>query len=103
MYLDEEITPAVLAKETAVSTIKSNFPVRFMKAELLDEEGKSVNNIVVHDLHNTRSISLRSHISKLFLGLENGDYTFIDGMLGEVKAVIPDFLPLTTEVTGLTY
>lgn len=77
LYLDKEITPAVLAKETAVSTIKSNFPIRFMKAELFDKEGNSVKNIVVHDLHDTRSINLRNNISKLFDGLENGDYTFV--------------------------
>lgn len=77
LYLDEEITPAILAKGTAISTIKSNFPIRFMKAELLDKTGNCVNSVVVHDLHDTRSINLRNQMTKLFNGLENGDYTFV--------------------------
>lgn len=78
LYLDNEITPEVLAKGTVANcTIKSNFPIRFMKAELLDKDGKSVTNVVVHDLHDTRSITLRNHFSKLFSGLENGDYTLV--------------------------
>lgn len=77
LYLDKEIIPEVLAKETAVSTVKSNFPIRFVKIELLDNEGNSVKDVVVHDLHNTRSVSLRSHMPKLFNGLENGDYTLV--------------------------
>lgn len=77
LYLDKEITPSVLAKETAVSTVKSNFPIRFVKIELLDREGKHVKDVVVHDLHNTRTVSLRSHMPKLFKGLENGDYTLV--------------------------
>lgn len=77
LYLDKEITPEVLAKETAVSTIKSNFPIRFIKAELLDKEGNFVKDLVVHDMTNTKSITLRNHISKLFDGLENGEYTFV--------------------------
>ena len=78
LYLDNEITPEVLAKGTvANSSIKSNFPIRFMKAELLDKDGNSVKSTVVHDLHDTRSIPLRNHCSNLFSGLENGEYTFV--------------------------
>lgn len=78
LYLDKEITSSVLSKGTASAcTVKSNFPLRFVKAELLDKSGKSVSKVVIQDMPDTRSISLRNHIFKLFDGVESGDYTFV--------------------------
>ena len=77
LYLDDEITPSVLAKGAIVGTVKSNFPIRFVKAELLDSEGNLVKEVVVHDMHKTWSLPLRNHLSKLFTGIQNGNYTFV--------------------------
>lgn len=77
LYLDDEITPSVLAKGAVVGTVKSNFPIRFVKAELLDSEGNLVKEVVVHDMHKTWSLPLRNHLSKLFTGIQNGNYTLV--------------------------
>ena len=78
LYLDNEITPSVLAKGTvSACTVKSNFPLRFVKAEIFDKSGKLVSSMVVQDLPDTRSVPLRNHVVKLFDGVEKGDYTFV--------------------------
>ena len=77
LYLDKEITPEILAKGTSSSSVKSNFPIRFVKAELLDKNGNSVKHVVIHDMATVRSLPLRNHITPLFNNLETGEYTFV--------------------------
>ena len=48
LLLDSEITPGVLAKKTFTSNVKSNFPIRFVKVDILDENG----NVMVQRLKN---------------------------------------------------
>lgn len=77
LILDEEITPAVLAKKTFSGSVKSNFPLRFVKAELLDKDGNVVSVKMKNNMADSRVISLRNHFASLFDGIENGEYTLV--------------------------
>ena len=75
--LDNEITPSVLAKGVYASVVKSNFPLRYVKVEILDKSG---NEVAVKDtgkLQEKFSINLRKDFADIFNDLANGEYTLV--------------------------
>ena len=78
ILLDNEITPEVLAKGAFSSTVKSNFPLRFVNVDILDKNGNVVATSIKGDLHTTYSVTLRNSFATIFDGLEKGgEYTFV--------------------------
>ena len=76
--LDKDLDPAVLAKKTFSSTVKSNFPLRYVQIDVLDGEGKLVKNEFKMDMEDTRAVPLRNSFSTLFDGLTSGNkYTLV--------------------------
>lgn len=78
LLLDSEITPSVLGKGAYSSSVKSNFPLRFVEAKILDKNGNVVAEAIKGDMHTTYSIPLRNYFTSLFDDLEKGtEYTFV--------------------------
>ncbi len=77
--LDTEITPALLSKGMLTGMIKSNFPIFFARAEVLDENGKEVVSVEkIYRFSSTKKIGVRNNLSAIFDKLENGKkYTFV--------------------------
>lgn len=75
--LDNEITPAQVAKGALGSNIKSNFPIRYVHLDILDKSGVLVKRTKVYDMAKAYSVGLRKHSYAVVDGLENGDYTFV--------------------------
>lgn len=77
LLLDTEIPSTVLSKKTFSGNVKSNYPIRFVRAELLDKDGNSVAVKLKNNMADSRNIPLRNHFSGLFDNLENGEYTMV--------------------------
>ena len=77
IILDKEIDTAILAKGAFSSSVKSNFPIRYVRLDILDKDGKIVKTEIKGDMSDTRAVPLRNHFSKLFDGVEAGDYTLV--------------------------
>lgn len=77
LLLDSEITAGVLAKKAFSSIVKSNFPIRFVKVDILDENGNLVSQKMKNNMADSRVLALRNSFSSVFDGLENGDYTLV--------------------------
>ncbi|MBQ6701994.1 MAG: hypothetical protein IJN17_03465 [Clostridia bacterium] len=78
IVLDNEITPSVLAKGAFSSTVKSNFPLRFVTVEIFDKDGNSVVYDEQGGLQDIFSYSLRKYFTDTFKGLAHGEqYTFV--------------------------
>ena len=77
LYLDSEIKPEILAKKTFSSTVKSNFPIRFVKIDILDKSGNVVASKMKNNMDDSRSVTLRNSFTSLFNGVPAGDYTLV--------------------------
>lgn len=78
ILLDKEVTSEVLAKGAFSSSVKSNFPIRFVNVDILDKDGKVVSTGIKGDLHSTYNVALRNSFLTVFDGLEKGvEYTFV--------------------------
>jgi len=77
LLLDTEITASVVAKKTFTSTVKSNFPIRFVKMDILDKDGNVVATKLKNNMPDSRTVSLRNSFSSIFDGLGSGDYTLV--------------------------
>lgn len=75
--LDREITPQLLAKGAFSSTVKSNFPFRYVRIDVLDKLGNVVRSSEKGNLTDTYTVPLRNHFLTFFNGMEKGDYTFV--------------------------
>lgn len=75
--LDSEITSGVLEKKLFTSTVKSNFPIRFVRAEVFDKSGKVIVTQEKGDSLKTYKLPLRNHFVSIFDKLESGEYTFV--------------------------
>lgn len=78
IVLDNEITPSVLAKGTFSSNVKSNFPLRFVRIEILDKSGKTVVFDEQGDLQDVYKMALRNKFGSIFDELTKGEeYTLV--------------------------
>lgn len=77
IVLDNEITASVLAKGMFSSSVKSNFPLRYVKIEIFDKSGKTVLVKDSGNLQDKYSITLRKDFADVFNGLANGEYTLV--------------------------
>lgn len=77
LLLDTEITASVVAKKTFTSIVKSNFPIRFVKMDILDKDGNVVATKLKNNMPDSRMVSLRNSFSSIFDGLGSGDYTLV--------------------------
>lgn len=78
LLLDKEITSEMLAKKTVSSAvIKSNFPIRFVKIEILDKDNNVVSSKLKNNMDDTRNIPLRNQIAGLFNNVPDGEYTLV--------------------------
>ena len=77
--LDTEITSQLLAKGALTGMIKSNFPILYARAEILDANGKVVESIEkINRFSSTKKMSVRTNFGKTFEKLETGkNYTFV--------------------------
>lgn len=77
LLLDDEISASILAKKTFSSTVKSNFPLRFVKVDILDKDNNVVSTKLKNNMADTRSIPLRNHFSGVFDKVPSGEYTMV--------------------------
>ncbi|MBQ4116906.1 MAG: hypothetical protein IJD37_05975 [Clostridia bacterium] len=77
IVLDNEITASVLAKGMFSSSVKSNFPLRYVKIEIFDKSGKTVLVKDSGNLQDKYSITLRKDFADVFNDLANGEYTLV--------------------------
>lgn len=77
--LDSEIDPAVLAKKMFNSSVvSSNFPLRYVQVDILDDAGKKVTSKLKIDMTDSRKVILRNAFSGIFEELESGNkYTLV--------------------------
>ncbi len=76
--IDAEITSSILSKGAITGMVKSNFPLLFVRCEILDKEGNVVVSEEKGNLYKTQKMNLRNEFSGLFSTLEKGkDYTFV--------------------------
>ncbi len=81
--LDKEITAEILEKGTFSSTVKSNYPLGYVRIEIFDKAGKRVLETEKSYLQSTYALTLRSNFNSIFHELTAGEYTLI------LKAGIP--------------
>lgn len=77
IVLDNEITASVLSKGAFSSSVKSNFPLRYVIVEILDKSGNVVAVKDPGNLQDVYSMSLRNKFADVFNDLANGEYTFV--------------------------
>lgn len=75
--LDDEISAELLKKGSFSSTVKSNFPIRYVQLDVLNKDGVVVASQIKGNMEDSRAVPLRNHFSKLFEGVESGDYTLV--------------------------
>ncbi|MBR5322713.1 MAG: hypothetical protein IKU48_04135 [Clostridia bacterium] len=77
--LDKEITAALLSKGALTGTVKSNFPIQFLRAEIFDKDGNRV--AMTEKINRFSSIykmGVRNSMVSVFDKLEKGnEYTFV--------------------------
>lgn len=77
LLLDDEISASILAKKSFSSTVKSNFPIRFVKVDILDKDNNVVSSKLKNNMEDSRTIPLRNHFSGLFDKVPSGEYTMV--------------------------
>ena len=76
--LDKDLDPALLAKKSFNSTVKSNFPLRYVQIDILDEAGNLVKTNYKMNMEDSRTVVFRNSFSNLFDGLTSGNkYTLV--------------------------
>lgn len=77
LLLDDEISASILAKKAFSSSVKSNFPIRFVKVDILDKDNNVVSSKLKNNMPDARSVPLRNHFSGVFEGVNSGEYTMV--------------------------
>ncbi|MBQ4116762.1 MAG: hypothetical protein IJD37_05235, partial [Clostridia bacterium] len=96
--LDTENSPTALAKGMLVGNVRSNYPVRYVILEVLNENGEVTKEYTVRGQMNDYAYGLRKYSYNLFgKGLEKGNYTFV--MTAGIAAGEVEFerIPFTVE------
>ena len=76
--LDKELDPEVLAKKSFDNTVVSNFPIRYIDIEIINESGTVVSKLPKINMPNTREIELKKYMTTVFKDLESGKkYTLV--------------------------
>lgn len=76
--IDTEITSDVLSKGVISGMVKSNFPIHYVRVQILDKEGNEVFFKENGELYNKTKYSLRNYFGTVFDELEKGkEYTLI--------------------------
>lgn len=75
--LDTEITSSVLEKGIVQGMVKSNFPLVYVRVQILDKSGNVVLSQEKGELHKVYKFTLRKEFPDVFSNLENGEYTFV--------------------------
>lgn len=77
IYLDKEIPEAQIQKGSIASTVKSNFPIRFVHLDIYKKSGEFVKREMAYDMAKNYSVNLRKYSMPLTDGLESGEYTLV--------------------------
>lgn len=77
LALDSEITSAILGKKVMSGSVKSNFPIRFVKVDILNSDGEIVISKLKNNMENTRTLPLRNHFTSVLTDIEAGNYTMV--------------------------
>jgi len=77
LYLDKKISASGLGKGNINGTIVSNFPIRFVRFEILDKNGEIVKLHYVQDMASKYRIQLSEHATDVLGDLASGDYTLV--------------------------
>ena len=77
ILLDEEITSDQVQNGWLSSTVKSNFPIRYVYLDIYTKSGELVKRTKIYDMASKFEISLRKHSMVVTEGLESGEYTFV--------------------------
>ena len=77
LALNEEITPAILAKKTVVGSVSSNYPLKHVYISLYNSNGMVVEQEICSGFDDTFSVGLRSKVTNFFNDLKPGNYTFV--------------------------
>lgn len=75
--IDNEVTADVLSKGVFTGTVKSNYPLRFVRVDIVDKDGNKVVTREKGDILRVFAFPLRNHFATVFDGLENGEYTLV--------------------------
>ena len=96
--LDAENSATAIAKGMISGNIRSNYPVRYVVLEILNENGEIAKEYTVRGAMNDYVFGLRKYSYNLFgSGLEKGNYTFV--MTAGIAAGEVEFerIPFTVE------
>ena len=77
IYLDKEILESQIQKNALGSTVKSNFPIRFVHLDIYKKSGEFVKREMAYDMASNYSVNLRKYSMTLTDGLESGEYTLV--------------------------
>lgn len=75
--LDTEITVPQIQKNALGSTVRSNFPIRYVHLDIYTKDGIFVKRAKAYDMATAYAVNLRKYSMTLTEGLENGDYTLV--------------------------
>lgn len=75
--LDNEIVPVQIQKGVLASTVKSNFPIRYVHLDVYTKSGEFVKRTKAYDMAKQYTVGLRNYSKDLVEGLGNGDYTLV--------------------------
>lgn len=76
--LSDEITPSMLAKASLVGDVRSNYPLRYVVLEILDENGETVREYISRGGMKDYGVGLRKCMFPFFGDtLEKGEYIFV--------------------------
>ena len=96
--LDKEPNASALSKGVVDGTVTSNYPVRYVILEVLNQNGEVAKEYTVRGQMNDYAYGLRKYSYNLFgKGLEKGNYTFV--MTAGIAAGEVEFerIPFTVE------
>lgn len=75
--LDNEITEEQIQCGVLSSTVKSNFPIRYVYLDVYNKSGELVKRSMAYDMASKFTVNLRNYSMPIIENLENGEYTFV--------------------------
>ena len=76
--LDKDLDPTLLSKKSFNSAVKSNFPLRYVQIDILDEASNLVTTKYKMNMEDSKTVVFRNCFSTLFDGLTSGSkYTLV--------------------------
>ena len=77
ILLDNEITEEQIQCGVLSSTVKSNFPIRYVYLDVYNKSGELVKRSMAYDMASKFTVNFRNYSMPIIENLENGEYTFV--------------------------